>query len=129
MRSSYRTLATLTELLGAKLGANGQRYLATSSHNGPSLLQVNGLPSPIGRCPATRQICFWSRRPPVRIRPSRPVQSTCRPFYDDHREVIEQHRECTLDFATGQATQRRYMRAKVIDEIFYIEGRGNASAL
>ena len=47
-------------------------------------------------------------------------------FYDDHREVIEQHRECTLDFATGQPTQRRYTRAKVIDEIFYIEGRGNA---
>jgi hypothetical protein len=50
-------------------------------------------------------------------------------FYDDHREVIERHWECTLDFATGQTTQRRYTRAKVIDEIFYIEGRGNASAL
>jgi len=50
-------------------------------------------------------------------------------FYDDHREVIERHRECTLDFATGQPTQRRYTRAKVIDEIFYIEGRSGVSAL
>ena len=49
-------------------------------------------------------------------------------FYDDHHEVIEQYRECTLDFATGQPTQHRYTRAKVIDEIFYIEGQGNASA-
>jgi hypothetical protein len=44
-------------------------------------------------------------------------------FYDDHREVIDQHRDYTLDFATGQPTHRRYSRAKVIDEIFYIEGR------
>lgn len=50
-------------------------------------------------------------------------------FYDDHREVIEQFRECTLDFATGQPTERRYTRAKVIDEVFYIEGRGGVSAL
>lgn len=50
-------------------------------------------------------------------------------FCDDHREVIERHREFTLDFATGQPTQRRYTRAKVIDEIFYVEGRGGASAL
>lgn len=50
-------------------------------------------------------------------------------FYDDHREVVEQHRECTLDYTTGQPTQRRYTRAKVIDEIFYIEGRGDVSAL
>jgi hypothetical protein len=43
-------------------------------------------------------------------------------FYDDHHEVIERYREPTLEFATGQPTQRRYTRAKVIDEIFYIEG-------
>jgi hypothetical protein len=43
-------------------------------------------------------------------------------FYDRHREVIECHREYTLDFSTGQPTRRRYTRAKVIDEIFYIEG-------
>ena len=50
-------------------------------------------------------------------------------FHDDHREVIEEHREYTLDFTSGQPTQRRYTRAKVIDEIFYIEGRGGTSAL
>jgi hypothetical protein len=50
-------------------------------------------------------------------------------FYDEHYEVIEQYREYTLDFTTGQPTQRRYTRAKVIDEIFYIEGRGDVSAL
>jgi hypothetical protein len=50
-------------------------------------------------------------------------------FYEDHREVIEYHRECTLDFATGQPTHRPYTRAKVIDEIFFIEGRGEVSAL
>ena len=50
-------------------------------------------------------------------------------FYDDHREVIERQRVCTLDFATGQQTQRLYTRAKVIDEIFYIEGRGSFSTL
>ncbi len=50
-------------------------------------------------------------------------------FYDEHHEVIEQYREYTLDFATGQPTPRRYTRAEVIDEIFYIEGRGDVSAL
>jgi hypothetical protein len=49
-------------------------------------------------------------------------------FYDDHREVIEQHRDRTLDFTTGRQTQRHYTRAKVIDEIFYIEGRGGVTA-
>jgi hypothetical protein len=44
-------------------------------------------------------------------------------FYDEHNEVIERHREYTLEFATGQPTQRRYTRAKVIDQIFFIEGR------
>ncbi len=47
-------------------------------------------------------------------------------FYDDHHEVVERQRECTIDFATGQPTQRRRTRAKVIDEVFYIEGRGGA---
>jgi hypothetical protein len=35
MCSSYRTLATLTEFPGAKLGAIRPRHLATSGHNGP----------------------------------------------------------------------------------------------
>jgi hypothetical protein len=50
-------------------------------------------------------------------------------FYDEHHEVIERYQDCTLDFATGQPTQHRYTRAKVIDEIFYIEGRGRIMAL
>jgi hypothetical protein len=50
-------------------------------------------------------------------------------FYDGHREMIESHRECTLDFATGEPTHRRYTRAKVIDEIFFIEGRPSVSVL
>jgi hypothetical protein len=45
-------------------------------------------------------------------------------FYDDHREVIERNLGPTLDFATGQQTQLRYTRAKVIDQIFFIEGGG-----
>lgn len=49
-------------------------------------------------------------------------------FYDGHREVIERLREPTVDFATGQPTQRQYTRAKVIDEFFYIEGRTQPQA-
>jgi len=43
-------------------------------------------------------------------------------FYKDNAEVIEAHREPTLDFDTGTPTNRRYTRAKVIDMIFFIEG-------
>jgi hypothetical protein len=43
-------------------------------------------------------------------------------FYRDNAGIIEAHREATLDFDTGLATQRRYTRAKVIDMIFFIEG-------
>ena len=50
-------------------------------------------------------------------------------FYDEHHELIDRYQDCTLDFATGQPTQHRYTRAKVIDEIFYIEGRSRISAL
>jgi hypothetical protein len=45
-------------------------------------------------------------------------------FYQEHHEVIERNREYTLDFDTGKLTDRRYTRAKVIDEIFFIEGGG-----
>jgi hypothetical protein len=48
-------------------------------------------------------------------------------FYHGHAEAIERHRECTLDYATGQRTPYRYTQAKVIDEIFYIEGSGRGS--
>jgi hypothetical protein len=43
-------------------------------------------------------------------------------FYRDNAEVIESHREATLDFDTGLPTERRYKQAKVIDMIFFIEG-------
>ena len=43
-------------------------------------------------------------------------------FYQDHADAIETGRERTLDFDTGQPTQRRYTRAKVIDMIFFVEG-------
>jgi hypothetical protein len=49
-------------------------------------------------------------------------------FYDEHHEVIERNRVHTLDFATGHPTPRRYTRAKVIDEIFFIEGRPGDNA-
>ncbi len=39
-----------------------------------------------------------------------------------HTDVIEAHREATLDFDTGLPTQRLYTQAKVIDMIFFIEG-------
>lgn len=50
-------------------------------------------------------------------------------FYEGHREEIERYREPTLDFTTSGRTQRCYTRAKVIDEIFFIEGGGSVSAL
>ncbi len=43
-------------------------------------------------------------------------------FYRDNAEDVEVHREATLDFETGQPTERRYTQAKVIDMIFFIEG-------
>jgi hypothetical protein len=45
-------------------------------------------------------------------------------FYRDNADVIEAHREATLDFDTGLPTDRRYAQAKVIDMIFFIEGAG-----
>jgi hypothetical protein len=43
-------------------------------------------------------------------------------FYREHAEAIDDSRERTLNFDTGQPTQRRYTRAKVIDMIFFVEG-------
>jgi hypothetical protein len=43
-------------------------------------------------------------------------------FYADNAEVIEHHRVPTIDFVTGEPTNRRYSRAKVIDMIFFVEG-------
>jgi hypothetical protein len=50
-------------------------------------------------------------------------------FYHDHADIIERNRIHTLDFHTGQPTQRRYTRAKVIDMIFFIEGGGSSRAI
>lgn len=43
-------------------------------------------------------------------------------FYAENAEVIDQHRVPTIDFATGNPTERRYSRAKVIDMIFFVQG-------
>ena len=47
-------------------------------------------------------------------------------FYDAQAAVIERFRVPTLDFDTGQPTNRLYSRAKVIDMIFFVEGGGEA---
>jgi hypothetical protein len=44
-------------------------------------------------------------------------------FYQDHAGVIDAHRVSTLDFISGEHTQRTYTRAKVIDMAFFIEGQ------
>ena len=43
-------------------------------------------------------------------------------FYQEYSSVIENSRIATIDFITGQPTNRLYTRAKVIDMIFFIEG-------
>lgn len=43
-------------------------------------------------------------------------------FYRANAPIIDQLRQPTLDFATGQPTTRLYTRAKVVDMIFFIEG-------
>lgn len=43
-------------------------------------------------------------------------------FYRLNEAMIEKNRIATLDFITGQPTQRLYTRAKIIDMIFFIEG-------
>ena len=43
-------------------------------------------------------------------------------FYSDNAEVIDKYRVPTLDFVSGEPTQRSYTRAKVIDMAFFIEG-------
>jgi hypothetical protein len=45
-------------------------------------------------------------------------------FYRDYSDIIEKYRINTLDFLSGKPTKRKYSRAKVIDMIFFIEGRG-----
>ncbi|OBF58324.1 hypothetical protein A5787_23510 [Mycobacterium sp. 852002-50816_SCH5313054-b] len=43
-------------------------------------------------------------------------------FYREHADAIEAGRKRTLNFETGQPTERRYTQAKVIDMIFFVEG-------
>lgn len=43
-------------------------------------------------------------------------------FYRANAEVIERNRVQTLEFDSGEATERRYSRAKVIDMIFFVAG-------
>lgn len=43
-------------------------------------------------------------------------------FYQDNAAVIDAYRVPTLDFVSGEHTQHRYTRAKVIDMTFFIEG-------
>lgn len=46
-----------------------------------------------------------------------------RDFYQQHSTVIDSWRVPTLDFDTGSFTSRLYPRAKVIDMVFFVEGR------
>lgn len=43
-------------------------------------------------------------------------------FYQHNAELLEKYRVPTLDFVTGEPTERLYTRAKVIDMAFFIEG-------
>jgi len=43
-------------------------------------------------------------------------------FYQENQVVIETARRPTIDFITGNISNRFYPRAKIIDMIFYIEG-------
>jgi hypothetical protein len=47
-------------------------------------------------------------------------------YYERNADLIEQGRLRTLDFETGQHTDRKYTRAKVVDMIFYVKGGGTA---
>jgi hypothetical protein len=43
-------------------------------------------------------------------------------YYDENSALVDENRVPTLDFVSGESTQRRYTRAKVIDMAFFIEG-------
>ena len=45
-------------------------------------------------------------------------------FYERNRDKIDACRVFTLDFITGDDTERQYTKAKIIDMIFFEEGRG-----
>jgi len=43
--------------------------------------------------------------------------------YQDHAEEFDRNRPHTLDFSSGTPTERLYTRAKVIDMVYFVEGR------
>ena len=43
-------------------------------------------------------------------------------FYSEHAELINASRVPTLDFVSGEPTQRLYTRAKIIDMAFFVHG-------
>jgi hypothetical protein len=43
-------------------------------------------------------------------------------FYRDNQAEIEAASVLTLDFLTGEETERRYSSAKIIDMVFFQEG-------
>lgn len=45
-------------------------------------------------------------------------------FAQQHDEVIERYRVPTVDFRSGQPSERRYTKAKVLDMIFFMKGGG-----
>jgi len=47
-------------------------------------------------------------------------------FYNANAEIIEENRVQTLDFESGELTERRYTRAKVVDMIFWQRGADQA---
>jgi hypothetical protein len=71
-RPIRRRLAALTGSLGAKLGASEGRHRATPGHVQRLSMQVDATSGDARRRRAMVGMCFGSRRPPVRIRPSRP---------------------------------------------------------
>jgi hypothetical protein len=46
-----------------------------------------------------------------------------RAFYQEHQATFDQYDIRTLDFATGQPTNRRYPKAKLIDMVGFIAGQ------
>ncbi len=43
-------------------------------------------------------------------------------FYQEHAELVDSCRIPTVDFVTGEPTDRKYTRAKVIDMAFFVRG-------
>jgi hypothetical protein len=43
-------------------------------------------------------------------------------FYDDNKPIIDGQQVFTLDFATGEDTERPYSKAKLIDMVHFQEG-------